>query len=226
MDVELPRYEVVTEFPPAEPQILFEDDSLLVLVKPPGMLSVAGKTISDCVEHRLQSRYSSLVQGSLSRMLVHRLDQATSGLMVAAKNVTCHKALHQQFARREVDKQYVAVVDGFIDNESGVIELPLRVDLDDRPRQMVCHQYGKSATTRYRVLTRTDTQTRLQLFPVTGRTHQLRVHLAHPDGLSAPIVGDELYGTSAERLHLHAEYLRFRHPQTGDSIEFQSPAPF
>ena len=136
------------------------------------------------------------------------------------------KSLHQQFERREVDKRYVAIVDGLINHHSGVVELPLRVDLDDRPRQMVCYQHGKSAKTRYRVLSSTHNQSRLHLFPVTGRTHQLRVHLAHTDGLNTPIAGDELYGNAAERLQLHAEQISFRHPVSGERVSFKSPAPF
>ena len=226
LNVSSPRYELLQDFPPQEPRTLFEDEHILVVVKPAGMLSVAGKTISDSVEYRLQSRYPMLVPAQLSRLLIHRLDQATSGVMVAAKNADCHKALHQQFERREVDKCYVAVVNGLIANDTGVVDLPLRVDLDDRPRQMVCYQHGKPAKTHYRVLSRTDSQSRLQLSPVTGRTHQLRVHLAHPSGLNAPIVGDELYGNAADRLHLHAEQLDFRHPVTGEALSFHSPATF
>ena len=226
LDVKSPRYEAVMHFGRDEPQTLYEDDHLLVLVKPAGMLSVAGKTITDSVEHRLQSRYPGLVPDKLSRMLVHRLDQATSGLMVAAKTMDCHKSLHQQFERREVDKRYVAIVDGLINHHSGVVELPLRVDLDDRPRQMVCYQHGKSAKTRYCVLSSTHSQSRLHLFPVTGRTHQLRVHLAHTDGLNTPIAGDELYGNAAERLQLHAEQISFWHPVSGERVNFKSPAPF
>ena len=226
LNVKSPRYEAAMHFGPDEPQTLYEDDHLLVLVKPEGMLSVAGKMITDSVENRLQSRYPGLVPDKLSRMLVHRLDQATSGLMVAAKSMDCHKSLHQQFERREVDKRYVAIVDGLINHHSGVVELPLRVDLDDRPRQMVCYQHGKSAKTRYRVLSSTHNQSRLHLFPVTGRTHQLRVHLAHTDGLNTPIAGDELYGNAAERLQLHAEQISFRHPVSGERVSFKSPAPF
>lgn len=226
LDVESPRFEAVAEFSPAEPRVVYEDEHLLVLIKPAGMLSVPGKVVSDSVELRLQSRYPELVPKVLSRMLVHRLDQATSGLMVAARSAVCHKALHQQFERREVTKRYIAVVNGTVAGDAGVIDLPLRVDLDDRPRQMVCYQHGKPAETHFQVLSRTSAGTRLQLFPVTGRTHQLRVHLAHPAGLNAPIKGDELYGIGSDRLYLHAERLSFRHPVTGEKLSFESSAPF
>lgn len=224
--VDKPSYEVLRQFPASEPQTLYEDEHIIVLNKPAGLLSVAGRTIKDSVESRLQSRYPELVPGKLSRLLLHRLDQATSGLMVAAKDAASHKHLHQQFERRQITKAYIAVVRGRVANHCGSVELPLRVDLDDRPRQMVCPEHGKPAVTRYRVLSATDDQCRLQLTPVTGRTHQLRVHLAHPRGLNAPIIGDELYGEAADRLHLHAQRLQFTHPVTGEPLDFCAPAPF
>jgi tRNA pseudouridine32 synthase/23S rRNA pseudouridine746 synthase len=190
------------------------------------MLSVAGKEITDSVEQRLQARYSTLVPNVLSRMLLHRLDQATSGLMVAAKDTVSHKSLHQQFEQRRVKKRYIADVEGCVSAESGSIELPLRVDLDDRPRQMVCREHGKAALTCFEVVHKGSTRTRVALYPVTGRTHQLRVHLAHVEGLATPIVGDELYGISADRLHLHAEQLEFAHPVSGEPLRFSSPVPF
>ena len=226
LDVAAPRWQQCLHFPDSEPRTEYEDKHILVVDKPAGMLSVAGKEITDSVEQRLQARYSTLVPNVLSRMLLHRLDQATSGLMVAAKDTVSHKSLHQQFEQRQVKKRYIADVEGCVLAESGSIELPLRVDLDDRPRQMVCREHGKAALTRFEVVHKGSTRTRVALYPVTGRTHQLRVHLAHVEGLATPIVGDELYGTSADRLHLHAEQLEFAHPVSGEPLRFSSPVPF
>jgi tRNA pseudouridine32 synthase/23S rRNA pseudouridine746 synthase len=125
-----------------------------------------------------------------------------------------------------VHKRYVAVLSRELEVDEGVIELPLRVDLEQRPRQLVDFEHGKPAVTRWRVLSRGGGRTRVELFPLTGRTHQLRVHAAHRQGLGAPIVGDRLYGAPAERLLLHAETLRFRHPATGAALTFSAPAPF
>jgi len=154
---------------------------------------------------------------------------ATSGLLLAAKSAAVHKALQRQFIHRRVEKRYVAVVEtgaGAALTGQGQIELPLRVDLDDRPRQCVCHEHGKPATTHWRVIEQSDGRARVYFYPLTGRTHQLRIHAAHRDGLAAPIVGDELYGHSGERLLLHAERLRFLHPLQKRVIEVLSPAPF
>ena len=167
-----------------------------------------------------------VVSHATGRVLVDRLDLATSGLLLAAKNLKTHKSLQRQFIKRTIKKRYVAVLSKPISQDSGVIELPLRVDLDDRPRHMVCYQHGKPATTRWEVIERKGDTTRVYFYPETGRTHQLRIHAAHRDGLNAPIVGDELYGDKDVRLHLHAEYLRFTHPETGVQIEVSVPAPF
>lgn len=207
----------------SEPGVIYEDDVLLVVDKPPGLLSVPGKQVQDSVLTRLRRRFPD-ADGPL---LVHRLDMATSGLLLVAKTASVHKALQRQFIRRQIEKRYVAVVaTAAALAEHGSIELPLRVDLDDRPRQCVCRTHGKQAKTRWRLVEQGHDRARVYFYPLTGRTHQLRVHAAHRDGLGAPIIGDELYGRSAERLLLHAERLRFYHPLQQRTIEVHSPVPF
>ena len=218
-----PCHEQLVNYAAEQPEIVFEDSALLIVNKPAGMLSVPGKVAIDSVERRLRQR---LPDSQNPNLLVHRLDQATSGLLLAAKNAQVHKHLQQQFEHRHIDKRYSALLEGLLGRDSGEIELPLRVDLDDRPRQLVCHQYGKAALSHYRVIEKTAKTTRVEFTPVTGRTHQLRVHAAHPAGLNVPIVGDELYGNGADRLYLHAEYLAFQHPLTGVRCEFTAPVPF
>ncbi|OED36021.1 hypothetical protein AB833_28790 [Chromatiales bacterium (ex Bugula neritina AB1)] len=222
LDVSAARHQRVVRFPDQYPLIIYEDSSLLVVEKPAGMLSVPGKNITDSVEKRLQNRYPDIN----STMLVHRLDQATSGLLVAAKSSVIRTRLQQQFQRRTVEKIYIADVAGRIDQSQGTIDLPMRVDLDDRPRQRVCLQHGKSSLSHFRVVATSEAISRIELSPVTGRTHQLRVHAAHPEGLNAAIIGDELYGEPAERLHLHAASIAFMHPLTGKRMQFHSPVPF
>jgi tRNA pseudouridine32 synthase/23S rRNA pseudouridine746 synthase len=146
--------------------------------------------------------------------------------MLVAKTAAVHKELQSQFIRRTIRKRYVAVLEGVILEDAGVIDLPLRVDLDDRPRQMVCYEYGKSARTEWKIVSRTETSTRIHFHPITGRTHQLRVHAAHPQGLNAPILGDELYGTKGIRLHLHAERIEFLHPISGEEMMVEQAAGF
>ena len=203
--------------------IVYRDEHLLVIDKPAGLLSVPGREVTDSVLTRLRRRFPQ----ASGPLLVHRLDLGTSGLLLAALNPEVHKRLQRQFLDRSVRKRYVAIVAGEPAADEGVIELPLRVDLDDRPRQLVCHRHGKPATTRQRVVAREEGRSRLHLFPLTGRTHQLRVHAAHPAGLGLPIIGDELYGTvPAPRMMLHAEALEIRHPVTGRELSFHAPAPF
>ena len=204
------------------PQIIYQDEHVIVLNKPAGLLSTPGKQHSHSVLSWLQQRYPQ-AQGAL---LVHRLDMATSGLMLAAKSADAHKKLQQQFIRRSIQKRYVALLSGVLTQAQYEIDLPLRVDLDDRPRQRVCQQHGKPAQTRVEVLAVDASTTRVYFYPKTGRTHQLRVHAAHPRGLNSPIVGDELYGVAATRLCLHAESLGFAHPQSGESMYFQLDAEF
>nr|BDT37105.1 pseudouridine synthase [Myxococcus sp. MH1] len=209
---------------PGALSILFEDRWLVVIAKPHGLLSVPGReaSLSDSVLTRLRARHPD----ATGPLLVHRLDLDTSGLLVAALDARTHSALQRQFVHREVHKRYVAWVDGIVTGEEGRIDFPMRVDLDDRPRQIHDPIHGKPAVTEWRVLERRGGRTRVALFPLTGRTHQLRVHAAHPLGLGAPIVGDRLYGRDGERLMLHAESLTLLHPGTGERVTFDCPAPF
>lgn len=203
-------------------RIIYDDDALIVVDKPSGMLSVDGLTNDLSVERWLHNKYPEAEE----LMMVHRLDMDTSGLIVVAKSKESHKILQQQFANHTIYKRYTAVVCGVIENEKGVIDLPLRPDYYDRPRQMVDKEGGRKAKSRYEVAGREGGLTRLHLFPETGRTHQLRVHCAHPEGLNAPIRGDRLYGNKADRLYLHADTLKFSHPATGRLMIFESEPPF
>ncbi len=221
--VSVPVHEVNPGFADSLPETVFEDDTLVVVCKPQGMLSVPGHAIEDSVESRLRRRYPRTDNKTL---LLHRLDQATSGLLVAAKSARAYKQLQHQFQQRLVDKTYMAILASTALPAEGEITLPLRVDLDDRPRQMVCHKHGRQALTKFKVLQVSGNVSLVELTPVTGRTHQLRVHAAHPDGLNAPIVGDELYGQSAGRLYLHAQTLAFTHPLNDRRMSFTAPLPF
>jgi tRNA pseudouridine32 synthase/23S rRNA pseudouridine746 synthase len=198
--------------------IVFEDEDICVVCKPSGMLSVPGKSARESV-YSLMKSHCKDAEGPL---IVHRLDMATSGLMVIAKNWTAYHCLQGQFLRHEVKKRYVARLSRTVNTEKGVLTLPLRPDLDDRPRQMVDPVYGKEATTFYQKID----ERHVALYPQTGRTHQLRVHCAHPDGLDNPIEGDELYGQRGRRLCLHAEQLTFCHPRTGERMTFEWKADF
>jgi tRNA pseudouridine32 synthase/23S rRNA pseudouridine746 synthase len=191
-------------------EIVYEDDIMLAINKPAEFLSVPGKTIQDSVYTRIKALYPE----ATGPLIVHRLDMSTSGIILIAKNEKTYVSLQKQFIERSVQKRYVAVLDGIIKQKEGVIDLPLRVDLDDRPRQLVCYEHGKPAQTRFEVIQIKNKQTRVYFYPVTGRTHQLRVHAAHHSGLQTPIVGDDLYGKKGERLHLHAESITFIHPVT------------
>lgn len=205
-----------------ELEIIYDDAYLVVVNKPAEFLSVPGINISDSVYERIKHRYPQ----ATGPLIVHRLDMSTSGLMVLAKNKDTHEHLQKQFIKRKVKKSYIALVDGLIETDSGKIELPLRVDLDDRPRQIVCYEYGKMGITDFKVLSKTENSTRIQYFPITGRTHQLRVHSAHKSGLNAPIKGDDLYGTKSNRLHLHAHTLEFFHPITKEWVIFKVDPDF
>ena len=206
--------------------ILYEDDYLAVVSKPAGMLSVPGKIDCISVEELMRKRWHDEV----NPLIVHRLDMETSGLMVVARTKWAHQQLQQQFANHEVHKRYEAILDGSWPADrptEGEISLPLRPDLDDRPRQLVDPVHGKEARTKYRIAPpwgdERGTSISISLFPLTGRTHQLRVHCAHPDGLGIPILGDELYGRKADRLYLHASEITFRHPKTGEKMTFTEP---
>ena len=265
-----------------ELEIVFEDEWLLVVNKPAGMLSVPGKAEDrDSVYHRLKKKYPE----ATGPMIVHRLDMATSGLLLVAKTKEVHQDLQAQFANRSIKKRYVAVLDGTIikteketkpiaekailiaketvstkktakaerTGNTGRIELPLCLNPLDRPRQMVSREHGKEAITEYQIISESEKNTsesentfnesnridesersinesrkytRIIFYPLTGRTHQLRVHAAHPEGLGCPILGDELYGKKADRLYLHAEYIEFRHPIYGDILCIQKEADF
>ena len=265
-----------------ELEIVYEDEWLVVVNKPTGMLSVPGKEEDrDSVYHRLKKKYPE----ATGPMIVHRLDMATSGLLLVAKTKEVHQDLQAQFANRSIKKRYVAVLDGAIikteketkpiaekaillaketvstkktakaerTGNTGRIELPLCLNPLDRPRQMVSREHGKEAITEYQIISESERitsesentfnesnridesersinesrkYTRIIFYPLTGRTHQLRVHAAHPEGLGCPILGDELYGKKADRLYLHAEYIEFRHPIYGDILCIQKEADF
>ena len=210
-----------------ELEIVFEDEWLVVVNKPSGMLSVPGKEEeTDSVYHRVKAKYPE----ATGPMIVHRLDMATSGLLLVAKTKEVHQHLQEQFINRSIKKRYVALLDRNGLNqqleETGTINLPLCLNPLDRPRQMVSEEYGKPAVTEYRILNYSDKYIRIAFYPLTGRTHQLRVHAAHHQGLNCPILGDELYGKKADRLYLHAEYIEFRHPVYGDIICIQKEADF
>ena len=203
-------------------EIVFEDDSLAIINKPHEFLSVPGKQVSESVYTRMRDRYPD----ATGPLIVHRLDMSTSGMMVIAKTEEAYKKLQKQFIDRTVKKRYTALLDGIIEQSEGEIDLPLRVDLDDRPRQLVCYEHGKKAVTRWKAVESVDGKTRVHFYPITGRTHQLRVHASHPQGLNTPIVGDDLYGRKADRLHLHAEWIEFDHPQSGERLGFEVQAEF
>ena len=191
-------------------EIFYEDEEIAIVNKPSEFLSVPGKNISDSVYTRMLDRYPN----ATGPLLVHRLDMSTSGILLIAKTKEAHKFLQKQFINRTIKKRYVALLDGVITKKRGEINLPLRVDLDNRPYQLVCFDYGKTAKTFWEVISTENNKTKIYLYPSTGRTHQLRVHCAYKGGLNAPIHGDDLYGTKSNRLHLHAEFLEFIHPGT------------
>lgn len=201
---------------------IFEDDDIVVISKPEGLLSVPGINVQDSVYLRMKEKHP-LASGPL---IVHRLDMATSGIMIIAKSKMVHKRLQNQFIKRTVNKRYVALLDGVIEKDRGIIDLPLRGDIDDRPRQLVCYEHGKKAKTEWIKINSTDNKTKLYFQPITGRTHQLRMHASHPLGLNAAIVGDELYGKSEKRLYLHAESISFTHPTTNEKMSFSSESEF
>ncbi|MDQ3300518.1 MAG: RluA family pseudouridine synthase [Myxococcota bacterium] len=224
LDADMPPVFGLARLADNEPRVIFEDEWLVVVDKPAGLLSVPGRSglLRDSVQVRLRARYPA----ATGPLVVHRLDLETSGVLVAAKDDATHAALQRLFARREVTKRYIAWLDGIPAAERGVVDLALRVDLDDRPRQLHDPVHGKPAVTRWEVIARDHGRTRVALFPQTGRTHQLRVHAAHACGIGVPIVGDRLYGREADRLQLHAEALAFLHPRTGAPLLVERMAPF
>ena len=193
---------------------IYEDNDILVVDKPSGILSVPGRMEDYSVETVMQQRYP----GSI---VAHRLDMGTSGLLIVAKHIEAYHPLQQQFIRHEVKKKYVALLE-HAGQGSGIVSLPMRPDPMNRPRQVVDMEHGKRAVTRYEFIS----DHLVALWPETGRTHQLRIHCAHPDGLSNPIVGDELYGTKGQRLCLHAAEIWFKHPISGEEMHFETTPDF
>lgn len=201
-------------------EIIYEDDSLVVVNKPFDLLSVPGINVQDSVYTRLKIILKT------EPLIIHRLDMPTSGLLVVAKTREVHKHIQRQFLNRKVKKRYTALLSGVIESEQGEIDLPLRLDIEDRPRQLVCFEFGKKSITKFKVIERKSNTTKVYFYPITGRTHQLRMHSAHQLGLNTPIVGDDLYGTSSDRLYLHAAYLEFTHPITSERMKFEVKEDF
>ena len=193
-----------------------------MVYKPAEFLSVPGIHIQDSVFTRIKQQ----VKNISGPIIVHRLDMSTSGLLVLAKNKKAHKDLQRQFINKTVKKRYTALLDGIVNDDNGTINLPLRVDLDDRPRQLVCFEHGKPAETKWEVIERKNGKTKIHFYPITGRTHQLRVHASHSLGLNIPIIGDDLYGKKSNRLYLHADTLEFSHPTTKQKMIFHKKAEF
>lgn len=205
-----------------EIEIIFEDEYLLVVNKPAEFLSVPGRNIQDSVANRMKKKYPE----ATGPLIVHRLDMSTSGIMLIAKSLEVHKILQSQFIKRTIKKRYVALLQGIVSEEEGTVELPLRTDWNERPKQLVCYESGKPAQTNWKVIERKNQQTRIHFFPITGRSHQLRVHAAHPLGLNMPIIGDDLYGTKSDRLCLHAEWIEFQHPISREVMSVEVAAEF
>lgn len=203
--------------------IVYDDEWITIIDKPAGMLTVPGKSSETTSVLDIVKKMFPQATGP---MVVHRLDQATSGLVMIAKTKQVHKSLQSQFADRRISKVYLAMLNGIPSNKEGVIDLPLCPNPLDRPRQMVDHTNGKRASTEYRVLEIVNGQALVEFHPLTGRTHQLRVHASHPQGLNCPIVGDMLYGIAANRLYLHAQSLVFSHPITSQTITVESRQSF
>ena len=196
------------------------DETLLAVDKPAGLLAVPGRgpEKQDCLHRRVLERFPDA-------LVVHRLDMETSGLVLFARSPEAQRALCAGFEHREIEKTYIAIVEGRLESENGLIDFPLRKDMAYRlpPRHVVDCVRGKKAITRWQVLERMDAATRVALYPLTGRSHQLRLHL---QAIGHPIIGDAIYGTPAERLMLHAQHLELRHPQTGARLVLDCPAPF
>ncbi|MCA1992102.1 MAG: RluA family pseudouridine synthase [Coleofasciculus sp. S288] len=206
--------------------ILYEDEWLIAVNKPPGLLSVPGRYRDR--QDSVLSRLRHLLPDGMALAAVHRLDQETSGILLLARNQQSHRQLSQQFQQRQVHKVYEAVLSGSVSSEQGAIELPLWGEPENRPYQKVDWQRGKPSLTRFQVIAREGDWTRVEFVPLTGRTHQLRVHAADSRGLGIPILGDRLYGCHAvaSRLHLHAREIRFQHPQSGQTLYLQTKTPF
>lgn len=206
--------------------IMFSDDSLVLVNKPGGLLAVPGRgpDKQDCVVSRARGLFADLP----AQPAVHRLDMHTSGLMMLARNHEAHKELSRQFEHRLVSKRYIALVEGTVTPDAGTIDLAFRLDPANRPYQVYDLVNGKQGITMWRKLSEQPPGARIEFIPLTGRTHQLRLHAAHPLGLNAPIVGDALYGRGREdrKMFLHATFIAFNHPLTGEHLEFNSNVPF
>ena len=205
-----------------EPEIVYEDDDLVAVNKPAGMLSVPGKAPITNVYETIQALYPN----ATGPMLLHRLDMSTSGVLLFAKTKEAHKTLQQAFVHQEIQKSYIALLENPIENDQGTIDFPMCLNPFDRPRQKLDRAYGRQAITEYKVIETTPEYTRIAFYPITGRSHQLRVHAAHKLGLASPIIGDELYGHAGPRLYLHAQSLTFTHPTTGETVTITAPCPF
>lgn len=227
-----PGYSWAAEAP--ELPVLYEDEWLIAVNKPAGLLSVPGRysdrqdSVLSRLRQRLPDSLSDFLSSATSLTAVHRLDQATSGILLLARDPQTYSALSQQFQQRQVRKVYEAIVTGTVATDQGMIDLPLWGDPADRPRQTVDWQRGKPSLTHFQVIAPEKAYTRIALIPVTGRTHQLRVHTADARGLNLPIWGDRLYGCSqpADRLHLHARELSLRHPHSGQRLCLKTETPF
>ncbi len=202
------------------------DTSFVVVEKPGGLLSVPGRgpDKQDCVAGRVKA----LFRDCIAQPAVHRLDMQTSGLMVLALTSKAHRLLSRQFESRQVEKRYIALLEGVVEHQAGEIRLPFRLDPDNRPYQIHDPLHGKTAITLWKRLSVAEGKTRVVFTPLTGRTHQLRVHAAHPLGLGCPIIGDRLYGHGRDdqAMLLHACFLAFRHPLTGEAVHFSSTESF
>ena len=209
-----------------ELEIVYQDADIVVVNKPGGLLAVPGRgpDKQDCVTSRVRRCFPDCIE----QPAAHRLDMDTSGLMVLGLTALAHRHLSNQFSQRTVEKTYLALLDGSVREESGEIILRFRLDPDNRPYQVYDPVLGKEGQTRWRKLATIEGQSLIEFIPLTGRTHQLRLHAAHPLGLGAPIAGDRLYGTGEEggQLCLHAARLCFDHPKSGVRLEFTSSAPF
>jgi len=200
--------------------VIHNDDAFIAVNKPTGLLTVPGRgpDKQDCLYHRVRERFPDA-------LVVHRLDMDTSGLVLVARSLEAQRHLSMQFERREVEKRYVAIVEGIMDREEGLVDYPMRKDMEQRlpPKHLVDCIRGKKAVTEWRVLERGASTTRVALFPKTGRSHQLRLHM---QSIGHPILGDPIYGYPAGRLMLHAEILDFRHPVSGDPVRLECAVPF
>jgi len=210
----------------AQINITYQDSDIIIVDKPGGVLSVPGRgpDKQDCIAKRLQNLFPQMID----QPAVHRLDMYTSGLMVFAITKEAHRALSIQFEKRQVYKRYQALLDGVVKGKSGEIHLSFRLDPDNRPLQIYDPQHGKPGMTHWKNLGLESGKSRIEFTPLTGRTHQLRVHSSHPLGLGMPIVGDSLYGNGADgdTMMLHATSLQFHHPVSKKSVRFESSPPF